>query len=117
MKGRIRYGKSGWRLKSLFAFHMDNFVGISRRPFQFLSLICIGVAVVFLIRIMLAWTVPFTILQDITHGLILNVIMFHLLVVVGVMAIIGEYVIRNFIALQAYPIYIVRQLFRKSAEK
>ncbi|MHC4292218.1 MAG: glycosyltransferase family 2 protein, partial [Planctomycetota bacterium] len=34
-----KYGKSGWTFKKLFSFHMDNVVGVSRRPFQWLAVI------------------------------------------------------------------------------
>lgn len=109
-----KYGKSGWTLKSLFAFHMDNLVGISRRPFQFLSLFCVITAMIFFIRIISAWFLPFSILPEITLGLILNIIIFHLLITLAVLSSIGEYVIRNFISLQAHPIYIVREIHKKS---
>lgn len=108
-----KYGKSGWTLRSLFAFHMDNVVGVSRRPFQFLSLLCITFAFVFFVRITLAWLIPFSILPNVTPGLILNVVMFHLLLTLAVLSAVGEYVIRNFIVLQRYPIYIIREIYKK----
>ena len=93
---------------------MDNVVGMSRRPFQLLSLLCFIAAGVFLVRTVLAWVVPFSILPEITTGLILNVLLFHLLVTVAILSAIGEYVIRNFTSLQAYPVYIIREKHQKS---
>jgi glycosyltransferase involved in cell wall biosynthesis len=108
-----KYGKSGWTFRSLSAFMMDNVVGLSRRPFQLLSILCLAAAALFGMRILLAWTVPVSILPQITTGLILNVLIVHLLVTVAILAAIGEYVIRNFVALQSYPAYIVREKHQK----
>ena len=112
-----KYGKSGWTFKKLFAFQMDNVVGISRRPFQILSVICLAFAFLFFARIATAWLIPFSILKEITPGLVLNMVVFTLLVLLAVLCAVGEYVIRNFIFLQRYPIYIVREIHKKSAEK
>lgn len=112
-----KYGKSGWTFRKLFAFHMDNVVGISRRPFQILSVICLVFAVLFFVRIATAWFVPFSVLKEVTLGLVLNMVVFALLVLLAALCAVGEYVIRNFIFLQRYPIYIVREIYKKSAEK
>ncbi|MGV7223497.1 MAG: glycosyltransferase family 2 protein [Nitrospinales bacterium] len=108
-----KYGKSGWTFKKLFSFHMDNVVGISRRPFQGLSVICMLCAVLFFLRVVLSWILPFSVLKEITPGLILNVQVFALLLLLAVLAVAGEYVIRNFIVLQKYPIYIIREIHEK----
>lgn len=112
-----KYGKSGWTFNSLFAFLMDNLVGMSRRPFQLLSFFCLCFAILFLVRIVTAWFIPFSILPKVTPGLILNVILAHLLLTLSVMAAVGEYVIRNFISLQTYPHYIVREILQKSSNE
>jgi hypothetical protein len=57
---------------------------------------------------------PFSILPEVTTGLILNVFLVHLLVTVAILSAVGEYVIRNFVFLQAYPVYIIRQKLVKS---
>lgn len=112
-----KYGKSGWTFKNLFAFHMDNLVGISRRPFQLLSFLCIIFSALLFLRLLAAWIVHFKILPEITTGLLLNVILIHLLMTFAVLSLIGEYVIRNFISLQAYPIYVVRKIHKKTDSK
>ena len=112
-----KYGKSGWTFTTLSSFLMDNVVGMSRRPFQLLSLICLIAAGVFLVRVILAWAMPFSILPEITTGLILNAILVHLLITVAVLSAIGEYVIRNFTSLQAYPAYIIREKNQKSLNR
>jgi glycosyltransferase involved in cell wall biosynthesis len=109
-----KYGKSGWTMASLSAFLMDNVVGISQRPFQLLSVLCFVAALVFVVRIIVAWLLPFSILPEITPGLILNVLLFHLLLTGAILAAIGEYVIRNFTSLQAHPAYIIRGKLEKA---
>jgi len=108
-----KYGTSGWTFRSLSSFMMDNVVGMSRRPFQMLSALCFTAAGLFFVRTALAWLVPLSILPEITPGLIMNVIVIQFVITLGVLAAIGEYVIRNFTAMQAYPAYIVREKHQK----
>jgi len=112
-----KYGKSGWTFKSLFSFLMDNLVGMSHRPFQWLSLICLFFTGLFSIRVLLACFVPFSILPEVTPGLILNVILLHLLIMLSVLAAIGEYTIRNHSTLQNYPLYIIREIHTKETKE
>ena len=112
-----KYGQSGWTFRKLFSFHMDNVVGISRRPFQWLSAICLFFAFLFVVRLIVEWFLPFSILQEVTPGLILNTVVFSILLFTGILSIIGEYIIRNFIYLQKYPIYIIREIYQKQNEE
>lgn len=112
-----KYGKSGWTFKKLFSFHMDNVVGISRRPFQWLSAICLFFASLFLLRVLLSWVLPFSILKEVSLGLILNVQIFALLLLLAVLSAVGEYVVRNFIYLQKYPAYVIRDIHRKTDKR
>ncbi len=108
-----KYGKSGWTFRSLFAYNMDNLVGMTDRSFQLLSLACLFLAALFFVRIALAWTVEFSILSEITNGLILNVLTMAVLVLLAVLAMIGEYQIRSYNALQKHPAYIIRKILRR----
>ena len=110
-----RYGRPGWTFRKLFAFYMDHLVGLSERPFQLLSLACLLLAGIFGLRLLAAWTVPLSILAEVTPGLILNVIVISLLLLLGVLSLIGEYVMRNFLMLQRYPGYVVRELRQKES--
>ena len=108
-----KYGKSGWTFKQLFAYNMDNIVCLTQRPFQILSMVCLIFAFLFFVRIIVAWLFDFSILQEITRGLLLNAIIISLLVTISVLCMIGEFVIRNFISLQRYPGYVIREIFQK----
>ena len=110
-----RYGRSGWTFRKLFAFYMDHLVGLSERPFQLLSLSCLLLAGLFGLRLLASWPVPLSILAEVTPGLILNVIVLGLLLLLGVLSLIGEYVMRNFLMLQRYPGYVVRELRQKES--
>ena len=108
-----KYGKSGWTFRKLFAYNMDNLVGITDRPFQILSVLCMLFAFVFVFRILLGLVVPFQVLDQISNGLILNFIMFGLLFTLSVLCAIGEFLIRSYNMLQRHPLFIVRELLER----
>jgi glycosyltransferase involved in cell wall biosynthesis len=111
-----RFGKSGWRLGSLLDYFADNLVGVSYRPFQYLSFFCLFAAGLFGLRLVLAWVADFSLIGTITPGLILNVIILHLLIVISVLALVGEYVIRSFMRQRRYPNYVIRHLIRRDPQ-
>lgn len=105
-----KYGKSGWTFRKLVSFYMDHLVGLSERPFQWMSALCLAFAFLFLVRIGLAWAVPVTVLPEVTQGMILNAIALSLLVTLAVLSAVGEYVMRSFLMAQKYPAYVVREI-------
>ncbi len=111
-----RHGKSGWSLLRLSAFLMDHLVGVSYRPFQLLSALCFLGALLLVARIVAAWALPFSLLPEVTPGLILNALALHLLVSLAVLSAIGEYVIRNFATLRRDPTYVIREVLRRNGE-
>lgn len=108
-----RHGRSGWTFARLFEYAMDAVVGLSQRPFQILAGICFATALLFVLRILVSPFLPRGILPEVTNGLILNAMVFSLLIVVGVVCAVGEYVIRNYRALYAEPAYVVRSVRRR----
>jgi hypothetical protein len=96
---------------------MDNLMGVSERPFQILAAISLFLSFLFFMRLLLAWLLPFSFLKEVTPGLILNTLIFSLLAIIAVLALVGEYVIRNYIHLQKYPLYIFRQVYRKKERR
>jgi glycosyltransferase involved in cell wall biosynthesis len=112
-----KYGKSGWTFRKLFAYNMDNLVGITDRPFQILSAVFFLLALAFVTRIVLAWCLPFSILVQITNGLILNVVVFGMLLTLGVLCAIGEFLVRSYNMLQRHPVYIIRELHQRESSR
>ena len=108
-----KYGRSGWTFRKLFAFNMDNLVGMTDRPFQILSVACLFLAAAFIARILVDWFFPFKVLPEITNGLILNVVVAGLLLTLSVLSAIGEFLIRSFHMLQRNPAYVVREIVRR----
>jgi glycosyltransferase involved in cell wall biosynthesis len=108
-----KYGKSGWTFQKLFAYNMENLVNLSKQPFQITAVFCLIFALLFIIRIILAYIFPFSILPDITSGLILNVILLCFVILLSILCAIGEFVIRNYIILQNRPTYIIREILMK----
>lgn len=110
---RRKYDKSGWTFKKLFAYNMDNIVCLSERPFQVIGVLCFFFAFLFIMRIVLSVVFDFSILSEVTPGLLLNAVIITSLVIISILCFIGEYVIRNFVYLQKYPAYVIRELFQK----
>ncbi|RKY09563.1 MAG: hypothetical protein DRP66_01900 [Planctomycetota bacterium] len=110
---RRKYGESGWTFKKLFAYNMDNIICLSQRPFQIIGVSCFFFALLFVFRIVLSVVFDFSVLTEITQGLLLNAVIISLLTIVSVLCLIGEFVIRNFVYLQKYPAYIIREILRK----
>lgn len=108
-----KYGKSGWTFRKLFRYNADNVVRLSERPFQILGVICFFFAFLFIIRIVLSIVFDFSVLTEITQGLLLNVAIISLLTIVSVLCLVGEFVIRNFLALLRYPSYVIRDIVQK----
>lgn len=108
-----KYGQSGWTFRKLFAYNMDNFVGISDRLFQYLGAFCLVFAVLFLARIGLAWLLPFSVLAETTNGLILNFLALSLLMILGVLSVVGEFLIRTYNTTQRYPAYVIREVLQR----
>ena len=110
------FGKSGYTLKKLFAYNVENMVSLSEKPFQILGILCLGFAFIIAMRLAVMAIFPIQILPKITTGIILNVLVAGILLVVSVLAVIGEFVIRNFIKLQNAPAFIIKEIYRKTTE-
>lgn len=109
-----KYGKSGWTFKKLFAYNIDNMVCLSQRPFQILGVLCMGFALLFILRIVLVKVFDFSIIPEVTNGLLLNSIVITALVIISILCLIGEFVIRNFVTMQKIPLYVIRTIYQKT---
>lgn len=108
------YGKSGYTFWRLWQYNMDNLVRMSPRLFQWMAILCLFFGFLFFIRIVSAFFLDYRIMKEITPGLILNVVLFSLLVIVGILSIIGEFAMRSFLALYRIPAFIVREKWKRN---
>ncbi len=108
-----RYGKSGFTFRKLWQYNMDNIVSMSQRPFQVIAGLCLAASALFLLRMALGFFIDFKVLDQVTNGLLLNALVFTLLVLVAVLAMVGEFAIRCFVMLRSHPAYIVREVLRR----
>jgi glycosyltransferase involved in cell wall biosynthesis len=108
-----KYGKSGWTFSKLLKYNMENLVVISERPFQISGFLCLLAAVLFVVRLLVDYFLPFRILPSVTTGLILNAVVISLLVTIGILSLIGEFAIRSFLAARRVPAYIVRETIKR----
>lgn len=111
-----KYGKSGWTFSKLFSYNMENLVNVSDRPFQLIGFALLVLAFLGVLRIGTAFFFEVSILPRVTTGLVLNVLVLGIFLTVGVLAIVGEFVIRNFVLLQGKPAFVVRSLRRRADE-
>ncbi len=108
-----KYGKSGWTLRRLVAFYRNIFVETSQYAFQVTGVACLLVSFLFLGYIALSYVLPLDLAPTVDQRFVLALIMFNLLLTVGLLATIGEFVRRNTRLLQQDPCYIVRKLRRR----
>lgn len=108
-----KYGKSGWTFRKLWKYNMENIVLLLERPFQYIALFCALFGALLVLRIAISVFSEFTILIEVTNGLLLNAIAVTLLVTTTVLALIGEFSVRSFAKLLNLPAYIVREKVEK----
>ena len=112
-----QFGKSGWTFKKLFAYNMENMVNLSERPFQILGVLCLGIAILGILRLSIEMIFPISLLPRVTTGLLLNVLVIGFLATFAVLAAIGEFTIRNFIKMQKEPAFIIREIYKRTQEE
>jgi len=104
------YGTSGWTFRKLWQFNMENIVNLSQRPFQLLGALCLILAALFTLRVLADLVLHITLLPTVTNGLLLNSITVSTLAILGLLCLIGEFTIRNFLLHQRHPAYIEREV-------
>jgi glycosyltransferase involved in cell wall biosynthesis len=109
-----KHGKSGWTFRKLFAYNMENLVNLSERPFQIIAALSLLLSLAFVGRLAFELLFHFSILPRVTPGLVLNTVVIGFLATLSVLAIIGEFVIRNFGMLQKKPAFVVREMYTSS---
>jgi glycosyltransferase involved in cell wall biosynthesis len=104
-----RYGKSGWTFRKLWQYNMENIMKLSQRPFQVLAGLCMLTSIVFVLRIFLGFAFDFRVMDQVSNGLLLNVLVVALLVLLAVLSVLGEFTVRSFVLLQRAPLYAIRE--------
>jgi len=108
-----KYGKSGWTFRKLWQYNAENVITLSDKPFQALTVACMFLSALLILRILASWFMNFSVLSEVTSGLLLNVFLFGALVIFGVLCAVGEFSVRNFIILRREPAYIIRRILRR----
>ena len=93
---------------------MEQIVIMSEKPFQYVGFITLSLAMMLMFRILLDQILPFTVLSEVTNGLLLNAIAVSALVHLGVLCVVGEFSIRTFVSGRRVPAYIVREVLRRA---
>lgn len=112
-----RYGSSGWSFAALLALTADTVLGLSRHPFEILSVVNLLVASAIVLRIAAGVFTTRAILPPITNGLLLNVAVLSLATIVGVVCLVGEYVLRMHRSIEGPPRYIIRSIWCREPQE
>jgi undecaprenyl-phosphate 4-deoxy-4-formamido-L-arabinose transferase len=107
------HGKSGYTFAKLWQYNTDNLVILSERPFQYLAAGCLLLASLLILRVLLGFFTGFKIMSEVTNGTILNAIAVSLLLILGALSIVGEFVVRVFLMLRGLPKYVIREIIRR----
>jgi hypothetical protein len=85
---------------------MDNVVLYSQGLFQWVSVFALLLALLTLLRI---YGLPGQLMDEVTNGLLLNALLLSSALLIGVLAFVGEYVLRTFSTHARGPLYVVRE--------
>jgi undecaprenyl-phosphate 4-deoxy-4-formamido-L-arabinose transferase len=107
------HGSSGWRFSSFVALTVDTVLGLSRHPFQTLSLLNAVLASAVILRIVAALFTSRTVLPAVSNGLLLSVGLLTLATIFGVVCLVGEYVLRTHRSVEGPPRYVVRSIWSR----
>ena len=101
-------GKSGWTFQKLWRYHTDNMIVLAQPIFQWTGFASIGVATLLIVRVMLDPLLHWSLLGSVTEGLILNAVVASVLVLIGLLCMVGEFVVRCHRSVLACPAYVIR---------
>jgi hypothetical protein len=107
------HGRSGWGFTSLVSLAIDSVLGLSRHPFQTVGLVSLFVTVLVTLRIVVALLTPRAIFPPIGAGLLLSFAVLSLAIIVGLVCLVGEYVLRTHRSIEGPPRYIVRTVWER----
>ena len=104
-----KVGSSGWTFRKLWDANMDILVIALERIFQFVAQAAIVLALLFVLRLVIGFLFPFSVLDTITNGFILNVVVITFLLLLFVLSIQGEYASRVYKRSRNIPTFIVKE--------
>ena len=108
-----KYGRSGWSVRRLSAFFRNILVETSQFAFQVTGILCLLVSLMFLVYVAFGAVLPLEFAPAANPRLVLGLIALNLLLTVGLLAAVGEFVRYNTRLLQQDPCYFVRKLRRR----
>jgi len=103
------YGSSGWTISKLLSFLFDQITGLSQRPFMWLSIISIVLTLLVTIRLVVLPFFTFRVLDTVSNGLILNVLLVIILIQLATTSGIGEFLFRVYSRTEGDPIYTIKE--------
>jgi undecaprenyl-phosphate 4-deoxy-4-formamido-L-arabinose transferase len=101
-------GKSGWTFRKLWRYNADNVVILAEPVFQLTGLSSLLIAFLLVLRVGLDPFLHWSLLGQVSNGLILNAVAATALIVTGLLCVVGEFVVRCHRSVLARPAYVIR---------
>ena len=103
------HGKSGWTFIKLFNLFIENLTGATGTTFQKIALFTLVLALMFVVRVIVAFWLPGGFVREVTTGLILNTYIAGTLLLVGLICLLGEISGRTYRSTSGRPIFVVAE--------
>jgi hypothetical protein len=110
------HGKSRWRVTGLMAYFFDNLISVWQHPFLVLGFVAFLSAVLLGAVAILGATGHLPFVAEATPNFMLALTLLQLLIIVGALMTLGEFVMRYYGIRQPHPAYIIRKLHRRDIE-
>jgi len=107
------YGQSGWNLKKLLDYNLDNILHFINSRFQYLFYINIGIAFLVMLRIFIAFFFSGSLLPVVTTGLLLNVLLLGIFILVAILTFNAELSRRALSVVLKRPMYVIKSKLKK----
>lgn len=107
------HGRSGWGFMGLVSLTIDSVLGLSRHPFQTVGIVSLLITMLVVLRIFVALFSPRAIFPPIGAGLLLSFAVLSLAIIVGILCLVGEYVLRMHRSTEGPPRYMIRGVWER----
>jgi len=106
-------GKSRWSFLHLWRFYRNIILETSQFIFQILGASCMVLTAAALLAVLLEALLPYTWPEHVWTRIILVVILLNLLLMVGFLTLLGEFLLRTFREVQGDPVYHIYSVKQK----
>lgn len=108
-----RFGKSGWTFRRLAYFLFDQVIGISSRPFLWLSFASFFLLILIVLKLSFSLFFGLDIIDQYSNGFIVNLLLIAIFVMFTGFSVIGEFIFQTYLHARKDPFYTIRTILSK----